>query len=73
MKDYFDLWVLLDDTTLGPSEVRRAVEATFERRKMSMPTTVPVGFTDIFADSMKACFRPKAKWCCEKMRTAVQV
>ena len=50
MKDYFDLWVLLDDTTLDPSEVRRAIEATFERRKMPMPTTVPVGFTDTFAD-----------------------
>ena len=49
MKDYFDLWVLLDDTTLDPSEMRRAIEATFERRKMPMPTTVPVGFTDAFA------------------------
>jgi hypothetical protein len=50
MKDYFDLWVLLDDTTLDPPEMRRAIEATFERRKMPMPTTVPIGFTDIFAD-----------------------
>ena len=49
MKDYFDLWVLLDDTTLDPAEVRRAIEATFERRKMPMPTTMPVGFTDTFA------------------------
>ncbi len=49
MKDYFDLSVLLDDTTLDPSEVRRAIEATFVRRKMPMPTTVPVGFTDTFA------------------------
>ena len=50
MKDYFDLWVLLDDATLDPSEVRRAIEATFERRKMPMPTTVPVGFTEAFAE-----------------------
>ena len=50
MKDYFDLWVLLDDTTLDPFEMRRAIEATFERRKMPMPTTVPVGFANIFAD-----------------------
>ena len=49
MKDYFDLGVLLDDTTLDPCVVRRAIEATFERRKMPMPTTVPVGFTDTFA------------------------
>lgn len=49
MKDYFDLWVLLDDNTLKPSEIRSAIEATFERRKMAMPSNVPVGFTDTFA------------------------
>ena len=49
MKDYFDLSVLLDDDTLGANEMRRAIEATFERRKMAMPTAVPVGFTDTFA------------------------
>jgi len=52
MKDYFDLWVLLGDTTLDPLEVRRAIEATLERRKMPMPTTVPIGFTDTFADDV---------------------
>jgi hypothetical protein len=31
MKDYFDLWVLLDDPSLEPSEMRRAIEATIER------------------------------------------
>jgi hypothetical protein len=49
MKDYFDLWVLLHDSTLDPAEIRRAIEATFERRKMPMPTVVPVGFSDVFA------------------------
>jgi len=49
MKDYFDLWVLLDDTTLDRAQLRHAIEATFERRKMAMPSTVPVGFTDTFA------------------------
>ena len=41
--------MLLDDTALEQSEMRRAIEATFERRKMAMPSTVPVGFTDTFA------------------------
>jgi hypothetical protein len=50
MKDYFDLWVLMDDTVLDQSEVRRAIEATFERRKMPMPTTMPVGLTDAFSE-----------------------
>lgn len=49
MKDYFDLWVLLDDSTLDPVEIHRAIEATFERRKMPMPITAPVGFSDVFA------------------------
>jgi hypothetical protein len=49
MKDYFDLWVLLDDSTLDQAEIRRAIEATFERRKLPMPTAVPVGFADVFA------------------------
>jgi len=54
MKDYYDLWVLLDDATVEPSKVRRAIEATFARRRMAMPTTVPVGFTNVFAgDSTK--------------------
>lgn len=49
LKDYFDLSVLLDDDTLDPAETHRAIEATFERRKMVMPNTVPVGLTDTFA------------------------
>ena len=54
MKDYFDLWVLLEDKALDASEMRRAITATFERRKMGMPTIVPVGLLDIFAiDTVK--------------------
>ena len=54
MKDYFDLWVLLDDGTLDPIEIFRAIEATFERRKMPLPTALPVGLSDAFAlDAIK--------------------
>ncbi|MEO8119966.1 MAG: nucleotidyl transferase AbiEii/AbiGii toxin family protein [Rhodoferax sp.] len=49
MKDYFDLWMLLDDGGLDPQELQRAITATFARRKMSMPTALPVGFGDAFA------------------------
>ena len=38
MKDYFDLWVLLTEGALDPDGLRRAVEATFARRKLAMPT-----------------------------------
>jgi len=50
MKDYFDLRVLLDDSTLDPAEIRRATVATFERRKMPLPSAVPVGLEDLFAE-----------------------
>jgi len=54
MKDYFDLWVLLNDTTLDALELRQATKATFERRKMPLPTTVPIGLSDSFAsDAIK--------------------
>ena len=52
MKDYFDLWVLLNDTTLDPLELRQATKATFERRKMPLPTTVPIGLSDSFASDV---------------------
>ena len=54
MKDYFDLWVLLGKNTLDQAELRRAIEATFDRRKMSMPTALPAGLSDAFAaDAIK--------------------
>ena len=50
MKDFFDLWVLLHDTTLDNSELRRAVEATFARRQTEIPGTQPIGLSDVFAN-----------------------
>ena len=49
MKDYFDLWILLREDALDPGEMKRAIEATFARRKMAMPTAMPVGLSDGFA------------------------
>ena len=54
MKDYFDLWVPLDDKTLDPPELRRAIEATFARRKMALPScgsSLPSGLSDLFAQN----------------------
>ena len=54
MKDYFDLWVLLGENTLDQAELHRAIEATFNRRKMAMPTSLPAGLSDAFvADAIK--------------------
>jgi hypothetical protein len=49
MKDYFDLWVLLTEEDLAPDELRRAVEATFARRRLAMPADLPIGLSDAFA------------------------
>lgn len=49
MKDYFDLDLLLQDEVLDPAELRRAIEATFERRKLELPRDWPVGLSDAFA------------------------
>jgi Nucleotidyl transferase AbiEii toxin, Type IV TA system len=50
MKDFFDLWVLLHDTTTDDAELRRAIEATFVRRQTAMPGTLPIGLSKAFAD-----------------------
>ncbi|RDU99581.1 nucleotidyl transferase AbiEii/AbiGii toxin family protein [Trinickia dinghuensis] len=47
MKDYFDLWVLLTEETLDPAELRRAVQATFARRRLAIPEAI--GITAVFA------------------------
>lgn len=58
MKDYFDLWVLLGEYALDPTEISRAIEATFERRKMPMPATLPAGLSAAFvSDAAK-----QAQW-----------
>lgn len=49
MKDYFDLWILITEGTLESTELRRAVEATFARRQLAMPSTLPMGLSDTFS------------------------
>jgi hypothetical protein len=52
MKDYFDLWVLLTEGGLEPAELRRAIVATFDRRKLALPATLPSGLGDAFAQDV---------------------
>lgn len=49
LKDYLDLSVLLDRETLDAEILIRAIAATFARRGMAVPTSLPVGLTDEFA------------------------
>lgn len=50
MKDYFDLWTLRQTTAFDMAPLRAAIEATLERRGTPMPTALPVGLTDSFAE-----------------------
>ena len=49
LKDYLDIWVLLDREMLDTSTLANAIAATFVRRGMPVPTKLPIGLTDEFA------------------------
>lgn len=49
LKDYLDIWVLLDREALDAHTLARAIAATFVRRGMSVPAALPIGLTDEFA------------------------
>jgi predicted nucleotidyltransferase component of viral defense system len=51
MKDYYDVWMLLRKIELDPGRLRRAVEATFEQRSTPVPTIMPDGLSDAFAEN----------------------
>lgn len=50
LKDYFDLQVLLDRERIDIRILSEAVSATFTRRGMPIPTEVPIGLTEEFAN-----------------------
>ena len=50
MKDYYDVWMLTSAVELEPERLRRAIVATFARRNTLVPTVVPDGLSDAFAD-----------------------
>ena len=49
MKDYYDLWMLIDSFELEAERMRRAIEATFSRRNTEIPAAVPDGLSDEFS------------------------
>lgn len=54
MKDYYDLWAILNSQEIEASELAEAIAATFSRRETDVPPTVPAGLTDAFsADPLK--------------------
>ena len=49
VKDYLDLWVILDRESLNMNTLAQAISATFTRRGMAVPTDLPMGLSDEFA------------------------
>jgi predicted nucleotidyltransferase component of viral defense system len=48
MKDYFDLWVLMNYERLDHDLVVKAIGATFSRRGTQLPASIPAGLGDEF-------------------------
>ena len=49
MKDYYDVWMLLNAFDLKPERLRQAIVATFARRGTVIPAEVPDGLSDASA------------------------
>ncbi len=49
LKDYFDLFVILNREVLNPELLARAIRATFDRRSLPLPSSTPLGLTSEFA------------------------
>jgi predicted nucleotidyltransferase component of viral defense system len=50
MKDYYDVWMLLQRSQPDPDRLRRAIVATFARRATPIPAGAPEGLSDAFAE-----------------------
>lgn len=50
LKDYFDLYVIFSRENLNIKTLAQAVNATFIRRGMDVPSTMPTGLTEEFAN-----------------------
>jgi hypothetical protein len=52
LKDYFDLWFLATYAKTDEAVLRQAIQATFARRRIEVPTALPLGLSDAFAASL---------------------
>jgi hypothetical protein len=51
MKDFYDLWWLARSFRFAGTDLIRAIQATFERRKTPIPTEKPIAFTAEFYEN----------------------
>lgn len=50
MKDYFDLWIIINTGEINRELLLRAIAATFSRRGTSVPCETPAGLSSAFAN-----------------------
>ena len=50
MKDYFDLWTLAKTFAFEGEMLARSIEVTFIRRRIEVPSAIPMGLSDEFCD-----------------------
>jgi predicted nucleotidyltransferase component of viral defense system len=50
MKDYYDVWMLTSALKTDRLRLRRAIVATFARRRTAIPSLIPDGLSDAFAE-----------------------
>lgn len=53
LKDYFDLWILVQHAEFETLLLRKAILATFTRRKTALPFNIPLGLTSVFYSDEK--------------------
>ncbi|MBB6132427.1 hypothetical protein HD842_000538 [Massilia aurea] len=52
LKDYFDMWFLATYAKTDEAVLRQAIQATLARRRIEVPTALPLGLSDAFAASL---------------------
>ena len=57
LKDFYDLWVISRTFELRQAALVEAVQRTFERRGTILPSDIPVGLTDEYAEAWAAQWR----------------
>ncbi len=50
MKDFYDIWIIMQKFPLEGLVLSTAIEATFTRRQTLLPTEVPLALTQVFAN-----------------------
>ncbi len=48
MKDFYDIWYLMNNQSFNGSELQKAIELTFQKRKTELPDEPPTAITESF-------------------------